>query len=404
MCEVQCGYQAGAKFWEVHSWLKSLRLHKYSDLFSRMTYDQMMSLTEEQLEAQGVTKGARHKIILNINKLKNRVNNLKALIQSLDEEGCNFIRQALNELKTILNTPIKPYVNNSLGSTASPDSSPRCDCEDNIENSPSYQCDCFGSSSDAHELLINHIIKVIEKIGSLFIYTQYVDDECLKMFNVCIDKCLSHEAFSGPHKQRLCFWKQQTDSLRYSFPGRRSMGHRQLKGKWGNPKQPNEFNNGNNMNYNQSNYINGNISSVTGFLHCNKSALNASNSNVNNSRRTRPMGQTNLTQPNFRFICNYNHSLGFPGMERSMNSSFINQGFNEHLKYIPSNLSNDGLVLNNIPGSPINRSSQINNSGQLMNNVLSGKESDSINTYIEKLCLRMTEQALGGGMDEDMDF
>lgn len=104
--------------------------------------------------------------------------------------------------------------------------------------------------------------------------------------------------------------------------------------KWGNPKQPNEFNNGNNMNYNQSNYLNGNISSVTGFLHCNKSALNASNSNVNNSRRTRPMGQTNLTQPNFRFICNYNHSLGFPGMERSMNSSFINQGFNEVWNYI----------------------------------------------------------------------
>lgn len=33
-------------------WLKSLRLHKYASLFSTMTYDEMMSLTEEQLEAQ----------------------------------------------------------------------------------------------------------------------------------------------------------------------------------------------------------------------------------------------------------------------------------------------------------------------------------------------------------------
>lgn len=183
----------GSGMKDVHSWLKSLRLHKYSDLFSRMTYEQMMSLTEELLESQGVTKGARHKIILNINKLKNRVNNTKALIQSLDEEGCNFIRQALNELKTILNTPIKPYFINfnssKPNSSSSPDASPpntqnvqparrrrrlgssvdchapRCDCEDNIENQYSsfYQCNCHGSNPDEDELLPNFITKVIEK-------------------------------------------------------------------------------------------------------------------------------------------------------------------------------------------------------------------------------------------------
>lgn len=37
---------------DVPAWLKSLRLHKYAALFSTMTYDEMMSLTEEQLEAQ----------------------------------------------------------------------------------------------------------------------------------------------------------------------------------------------------------------------------------------------------------------------------------------------------------------------------------------------------------------
>jgi hypothetical protein len=34
----------------------------------------MMALTEEQLAAQGVTKGARHKIIISIRKLKERHN------------------------------------------------------------------------------------------------------------------------------------------------------------------------------------------------------------------------------------------------------------------------------------------------------------------------------------------
>lgn len=37
---------------DVPAWLKSLRLHKYATLFSTMNYDDMMSLTEEQLEAQ----------------------------------------------------------------------------------------------------------------------------------------------------------------------------------------------------------------------------------------------------------------------------------------------------------------------------------------------------------------
>ena len=101
---------------DVNIWLKSLRLHKYSELFAKFSYQEMMDLTEEELEKEGVTKGARHKIILNINKLKNRSNNLKALEQSLEEEGCSFVRQALNELKSMLNTPIKPYTHDSSNS------------------------------------------------------------------------------------------------------------------------------------------------------------------------------------------------------------------------------------------------------------------------------------------------
>jgi SAM domain (Sterile alpha motif). len=59
---------------DVPSWLKSLRLHKYAQLFAQLSYEEMMALTEEQLAAQGVTKGARHKIIISIRKLKERRN------------------------------------------------------------------------------------------------------------------------------------------------------------------------------------------------------------------------------------------------------------------------------------------------------------------------------------------
>ena len=57
---------------DVPVWLKGLRLHKYSHLFSLMSYEEMLSLTEEQLELQGVTKGARHKIALSIIRLRER--------------------------------------------------------------------------------------------------------------------------------------------------------------------------------------------------------------------------------------------------------------------------------------------------------------------------------------------
>ncbi|KAK1150448.1 hypothetical protein AOXY_G34116 [Acipenser oxyrinchus oxyrinchus] len=63
----------------VPAWLKSLRLHKYAALFSTMTYDEMMSLTERQLESQNVTKGARHKIVISIQKLKERHMVLRSL-------------------------------------------------------------------------------------------------------------------------------------------------------------------------------------------------------------------------------------------------------------------------------------------------------------------------------------
>lgn len=37
---------------DVPSWLKSLRLHKYAALFSQMSYEEMMTLTEQHLESQ----------------------------------------------------------------------------------------------------------------------------------------------------------------------------------------------------------------------------------------------------------------------------------------------------------------------------------------------------------------
>ena len=35
---------------DVKSWLKSLRLHKYADIFTTMTYDEMMNMNADDLD------------------------------------------------------------------------------------------------------------------------------------------------------------------------------------------------------------------------------------------------------------------------------------------------------------------------------------------------------------------
>jgi PHAT/SAM domain (Sterile alpha motif) len=88
-------------------WLKSLRLHKYFWLFSNMSYEQMMEMTEEYLESLGVTKGARHKLVLCIQKLSERVPLLKQIEKELID-GSRPLKNGLDELTNIILTPMKP--------------------------------------------------------------------------------------------------------------------------------------------------------------------------------------------------------------------------------------------------------------------------------------------------------
>lgn len=85
---------------DVPKWLKHLRLHKYDAFFSRMTYDQMMNLTMEQLKELQITDGACAKILLNIKKLKERPQHLKQAIDEFENEQIDLatLVQHLNEL------------------------------------------------------------------------------------------------------------------------------------------------------------------------------------------------------------------------------------------------------------------------------------------------------------------
>lgn len=78
----------------------------------------MLDLTEEKLADQGVTKGARHKLAISISKLQQRYDTLltleKELVHTPREQSTPFAQRslilitAIDELKTILTTPLKP--------------------------------------------------------------------------------------------------------------------------------------------------------------------------------------------------------------------------------------------------------------------------------------------------------
>uniref|UniRef100_A0A803TTT5 Protein Smaug homolog 1 n=1 Tax=Anolis carolinensis TaxID=28377 RepID=A0A803TTT5_ANOCA len=218
----------------VPAWLKSLRLHKYAALFSQMTYDEMMALTECQLEAQNVTKGARHKIVISIQKLKERQNLLKSLERDILEGG--NLRVPLQELHQMILTPIKAYSSRtSAGDGHGRDPEPRRptslivsdghgpDCKDSASRGLHHHPHlpgCEGESGGiplAEGDIPGQFTKVMGKVCTQLLVSR-PDEENISSYLQLIDKCLIHEAFTETQKKRLLSWKQQVQKLFRSFP------------------------------------------------------------------------------------------------------------------------------------------------------------------------------------------
>uniref|UniRef100_A0A671QSA6 Protein Smaug homolog 1 n=1 Tax=Sinocyclocheilus anshuiensis TaxID=1608454 RepID=A0A671QSA6_9TELE len=196
-------HEEGSGMRDVPSWLKSLRLHKYAGLFSTMTYDEMMSMTEQKLEAQQVTKGARHKIIISIQKLKDRQNMLRCLEKDILEGG--NLRAPLQELHQIIQTPIK--------ACSTEESSQRhllsAEGKSSMASSHLGGGETEGSSTVIAEGDIPaQFTRVMGKVCTQLLVSGS-DEENISSYLQLIDKCLIHEAFTETQKKRLLSWKQQ---------------------------------------------------------------------------------------------------------------------------------------------------------------------------------------------------
>ncbi|XP_062862937.1 protein Smaug homolog 1 isoform X2 [Trichomycterus rosablanca] len=224
--------EEGSGMRDVPAWLKSLRLHKYAGLFSTMTYDEMMSLSEQQLETQNVTKGARHKIIISIQKLRERQNMLRSLEKDVLEGG--NLRAPLQELHQIIVTPMKPF--SSLTESQQQRQQQRPLLGSEAKSAPGGVCVSAGEAESSTTLVAEGDIpaqftRVMGKVCTQLLVSR-PDEENISSYLQLIDKCLLHEAFTETQKKRLLSWKQQVQKLFRSFPRKHLLdmtGYRQMR-------------------------------------------------------------------------------------------------------------------------------------------------------------------------------
>ncbi|KAH8378898.1 hypothetical protein KR009_001936 [Drosophila setifemur] len=164
-------------------WLKSLRLHKYIELFKNMTYEEMLLITEDFLQSVGVTKGASHKLALCIEKLKERPHILNRIEKEV-VTGQMKLSTAVEELTNIVLTPMKP-----LDSHGPP--------EENIGM---------------------RFLKVIDVVSNTIQQDPYVvqDDETLGVFMWILDRSIHNEAFMN-HANQLKELKFKLSKMKISM-------------------------------------------------------------------------------------------------------------------------------------------------------------------------------------------
>lgn len=196
---------------DVPTWLKSLRLHKYTSLFESIDYNEMMALSERQLEEMDVTKGARNKIMLSIHKLKERQPILRNLEKDIMSTGSSKnLRNALNDIKNIINTPMHAFNPKEYRSSSSKS-------EDIGTNPAGVVGDMrpeSGTDSEQGSMpvqegdLPGQITRFMGKMCTQLLMTPRPHEETITQYLQLLDKCYNHEAFTTAQKSKLLSWRK----------------------------------------------------------------------------------------------------------------------------------------------------------------------------------------------------
>lgn len=368
----------GSGMKDVPAWLKSLRLHKYASLFSQMTYEEMMILTEQHLESQNVTKGARHKIALSIQKLRERQSVLKSLEKDILEGG--NLRNALQELQQIIITPIKAYSPPSAAQTlqdraASPAEATKTGADKASEGFQTHNpppCDGDSPATPISEGDIpGQFTRVMGKVCTQLLVSR-PDEENINCYLQLIEKCLAHEAFSETHKKRLASWNQQVLKLLRLVPRKAMLDmpvYRQKGWTYGSNSLPT-------------------AGSVSGGV------ARRGQRQFQMPPRGLPAGRMGLLSPSGIGGASPRHTLTSPALaaQGRQNLWFSNPGGSNSMP------SQSRSSVQRTHSLPVHTSPQTMLMFQQQECQFPGADLE-INPTLESLCLSMTEHALGDGTD-----
>lgn len=378
----------------IGQWLKSLRLHKYIWLFTNITYEQMLEINETYLESVGVTKGARNKLVLCIQKLKERTKILSQYKKEILSGQCS-LNTILEELTNMVITPMKPV-------------------------DPYSKDDVAG--------IMLQIIDIVAKILTSRPITSQSDEDCVTNFMTILERAIHNEGFTASsdvniikeHKFKISKIKLQfTPKNHYSKSG-----------------------SGNGSGINKPRW-NSNSSKQHKSQSSEKSQRKNSNFSINISQQTHlQQYHDNLKAFYPPLSTNYNKSSSYPNFNSSSSSSSnsssksktLQQHSNNSSTYHRHSLNNlittgsGGGGQSGLPTTTSHSTSQIGNSNCTTNNnnnSIGNKENRNnkdvhhgtqnyenvtetnnrqnrsqktsigdINSRLEFLCLQMTEQAI----------
>mmetsp|Transcript_31448 Transcript_31448/g.82483 ORF Transcript_31448/g.82483 Transcript_31448/m.82483 type:complete len:690 (+) Transcript_31448:62-2131(+) len=201
---------AGDRAMRVRSWLKTLRLHKYCSILEQMNYEDMVALTESDLEKLGITaKGARSKMLKSIGGLK--IANQQA-------------EQSMAKFNTEVRSGIFSDAFAGLTAMLEPDQAPYL-CAPRPED-----FDATAEFLETVRLLYTSLILGQSK--------QKPQQKDVRRFFALLDKALRHEHFPVEDKKTLFNWKQDCQRVLHrgddKSAGGGGGGHRASpEGAWG---------------------------------------------------------------------------------------------------------------------------------------------------------------------------
>ncbi|XP_015120993.1 protein Smaug homolog 1 isoform X1 [Diachasma alloeum] len=317
---------------DVPAWLKTLRLHKYSYLFATMSYEEMLELTEDQLAEQGVTKGARHKLALSIAKLQQRYSTLINLEKDLIQPARESSQPASFSQAPALLVSTLDELNTIL---ATPFKSSQ---ENDVQDIP------------------GQFTRVLGKLCSR-LALESVDDGVLCACINILEKVLQHDCFTPNQKEKVQQWRSRL----------------------GNPRPTPKWQH---INYGYNSRRFGNAQSHNSS-HSRKPSLNL------------PHLQTNHAQNTSFMVSPHRNSISTPYLQNNHNQG-MTQG---NLRAIHTTEKRPSLQENSL--ELLQKTLQRTYSAprdHFMRQPSPPLETTDpeINSRLESLCLRMTEQAIGG--------